>query len=162
LSGVVNLKPIERWVAAEPHSRRTKEETKKQIANHRWSKECQLAIGISAFSRPSVFGSLIPIGPNDREQQLPCSRSAFEPNEQNADVCGRDAGNSGSLSNSGWTNLPQFLTGLLPQAGDSGVIKIGWDLFIFEFLELGHLGFLAGNVTGVLQGNLDLLHNFFR
>ena len=57
-------------------------------------------------------------------------------------------------------NLHELLPRLSPQARDRPVVEPRRDLLVLQILELGHLVFLAGNIAGILDGNLDLCNYY--
>src|SRR5260221_13658824 len=81
----------------------------------------------------------------------------LQPDQQNADVGGRNTRNSGGLPNSRRSNRSQLLTRFRPQTGDKSVVESQRDLFLLKTFHLGHLILLPHNITGVFNGDLDLL-----
>ena len=54
------------------------------------------------------------------------------------------------------SDLRQLLSRLQPEAGYVAIIELDRDPLVLKFLEPGDLVFLAVDITGVFQSDLDL------
>ena len=88
-------------------------------------------------------------------------RATFHPDDQEADIGWRNAGDTTRLTQSLRTDFFEFLARLFAEARDGHVIHPGWNLFIFHRFDFLDVFFLARDVAGVFELDFDLL-DFFR
>src|ERR1017187_1406612 len=97
----------------------------------------------------------------DSGSVLPCSgfrAGAFQPDNQDSNVRWRYSRNASCLTERGWAYLQELLTRLSSQTRHGQVVECIRDLLVLQTLEFGNLVFLAGNITRILDDNLNLLY----
>jgi hypothetical protein len=82
--------------------------------------------------------------------------AAFQPHHENPDIRRRHARDARRLAECRGPNLHKLLPRLGSQTGDHSVIETLGDLFVLHVPELDDLVFLAGNIAGILDRNLNL------
>ena len=87
-------------------------------------------------------------------------RATFHPNNQEADIGWRNAGDTTRLTQSLRADFLKFLARFFAEARDGHVIHPGWNLFIFHRFEFLNVFFLARDVAGVFKRDFDLLDFF--
>ena len=106
-------------------------------------------------TRPSG-GDNVPRG--TREGQKMLSLSA-EINQENGDIGGGDTGDAGGLGDGGWAIALEFLATLDRERLHLVKVEIRRNLDILQAIVLLGLLLFTVDIAGVLDGNLDGLHN---
>ena len=102
-----------------------------------------------------VIRQLIQLTPVSTRMSPVSHATAFQPHHEYSDIRWRHPRDTGCLAKRRGPNLQKLLPRLGSQAWDFPVVEAVGDLFILQIPELGDFVFLAGNIAGILDGDLN-------